>query len=305
MLTRTGVPRLHWLSPRQRDVLILANPKAGAGKSQRVVAALAEILRHRGYSAEVCRAPDELSDRLGRRGEGELRCVVAAGGDGTLREVIGRAPGAAVAPLPLGNENLAARFCGLGRDPVRLADVITSGGVRACDLARCDGRPFCLMATAGFDAEVVRRSHRRRRGHINHLGYLVPLLQSLQNYAYPEVEVEVHDDGERLRGAMALVFNLPQYALRLPLGAGARPDDGLLDVLVLERPGVASLARYFAALLGGTLRRLPDCRHRLARRVRLSSSGPVPLQADGDPAGFLPVTVEVVPGALNLLVPAA
>jgi diacylglycerol kinase family enzyme len=284
-------------------VAILANPRAGAERSQRLVETLAGRLRALGLAPVVCWHRRELSEAVAS-GRNELRCVVAAGGDGTLLEVLNRAPGVPVALLPLGTENLVARYCGLARKPAALAEIIADGRPRQIDVARANERAFCLMAGAGFDAAVVHRAHRRRRGHITRLSYGVPIVQTLQDYRYPMIDVEVIETGEVLRGAMVFLFNVPRYGLGLPIAAEAVPDDGLLDLYVFRRPGVFALARYLLAVLRGRHLALPDVCHRRAKGFRLSSAGAVPLQTDGDPAGWLPATVEVMPQRLTLLVPA-
>jgi len=283
-------------------VAILANPRAGTGKSHRLVEALVGVLRGRGFWPHLCWRREELTALVEGGAADELRCVVAAGGDGTLLEVLNRAPGLPVTILPLGNENLVARFCGLRRSARKVADIVTSGQLRRTDLARVNGRLFCLMAGAGFDAEVVHRVHKRRRGHISKLSYVLPILQALGSYAYPMIEAEVEETGERLRGALALVFNIPQYALGLPVARGADAADGRLDLYVFERPGLKHLARYLLAILLGRQERLPDFQHRSVRRLRLWSDRRAPLQTDGDPAGWLPASLEVVPQALTLVV---
>jgi diacylglycerol kinase (ATP) len=283
-------------------VAILANPRAGAEHSQRRVETFARRLRALGLSPVVCWHRRELSEAVASGGDA-LRCVVAAGGDGTLLEVLNRAPGVPVALLPLGTENLVAGYCGLARSPGALAEIVARGRPRRIDVARADERTFCLMAGAGFDAAVVHRAHRRRRGHITRLSYGLPIVQELQDYCYPIIGVEVIETGEVLRGAMVFVFNVPRYGLGLPIAAGASPDDGLLDLFVFERPGLFALARYLLAIVRGRHLALPDVRHRRAKGFRLSSSGRVPLQTDGDPAGWLPATVEVLPRKLTLLVP--
>ncbi len=290
------------LDANKKRVAILANPRAGSGKSQRLVEALVSALRSRGLSPLLCWEREKLSE-LATRGETrDLRCIVAAGGDGTLLEVLNRVSGVPVALLPLGNENLVARFCGFQRIPHTIADAIAIGKTHQTDLARLNERLFCVMAGVGVDAEVVHRVHAQRRGHINKLSYAVPTLQALSQYRYPLVEVEIIDTGERLRGAMVFVFNIPQYALGLRLAPGADPADGLLDVYVFERPGLLSLARYLFAAVRGRQQGLPDHHHRTARQVRIISGERTPVQTDGDPAGFLPATLAIEPAALTLVV---
>jgi diacylglycerol kinase (ATP) len=286
-----------------RRVVILANPHAGSSDPRGVVEELADALRLRGLDPATCWHRDEFTARVEEGRSEDLRCVVAAGGDGTLVEVLNRAPAVPVALLPLGNENLMARFWGLERSGVKLARVIADGQTHRLDLGRANGRLFCLMASAGIDAEVVARVHRHRRGHINHFTYASPLWRSLWTYRFPPIEVELPDSGEKLHGAMVFVFNLPRYALGLPIAPEARGDDGLLDVCVFERPGVFNLIRYAALVMSGCRDRLSDFHHRQVRRVRLRSDRPVHLQADGDPEGLLPADIEAVPGALWLLVP--
>ena len=295
---------LETLDADKKRVAILANPRAGTGKSHRLVEGLVGALRGRGFWPHLCWRREELTALVEGGAAEELRCVVAAGGDGTLLEVLNRAPGLPVTILPLGNENLVARFCGLRRSAREVADVVTSGQLRRTDLARLNGQLFCLMAGAGFDAEVVHRVHERRRGHINKLSYVLPILQALGSYGYPVIEAEVEETGERLRGALAFVFNIPQYALGLPLARGADPADGRLDLYVFERPGLKHLARYLLAILRGRQEGLPDFQHRSVCSLRLSSDRRAPLQTDGDPAGWLPASVEVLPQALTLVVAA-
>jgi diacylglycerol kinase family enzyme len=287
-------------NPCGRQVLILGNPHAGTGASIRHVEELVGALRTHGFEPRVCWEREELSAAVEATPREELRCIVAAGGDGTLIEVLNRAPGLPVTVLPLGNENLVARYCRLGRSGRRLAEVIATGQLVEADLGRVNGRLFCLMASAGIDADVVHRVHARRSGHINKLSYVLPLLRAFWSYRYPPIEAVIEETGETLRGAMVHVFNLPQYALGLPVAEGVKPHDGCLDLLVFERPGFWSLLRYVHAIRGKRHRKLPDVQHRLVRRVRLTGDR-VPLQTDGDPAGSLPAHIEVVPDGLTLL----
>jgi diacylglycerol kinase (ATP) len=286
----------------QHRVAILANPRAGSEQSRRVVEALARRLHAFGLTPVVCWHRRELSEAVAEGGD-DLRCVVAAGGDGTVLEVLNRAPGVPVAVLPLGTENLVARYCGVPCCAKTLADVVATGTLRRVDVGRANGRLFCLMASAGFDAAVVHAVHQRRRGHITRFTYGLPLVRLLQTYRFPPIDVEVLDTGERLRGAMVFVFNVPRYGLGLPIAPHAKPDDGRLDVYVFEKSGVLNFLGYGLSVLLRRHTKRPDVHHRQARGFRLSSPEPVPLQTDGDPAGWLPATVEVMPGALTLVVP--
>jgi diacylglycerol kinase family enzyme len=221
-----------------------------------------------------------------------------------LNEVINRAPGVPVAVLPLGNENLVAKHFDLSPSIDRLAEAIEAGSIRNIDLGRARDRFFSLMAGAGIDAAIVHRVHHSRHSHISKRTYAWPTLKSLASYSFPLIDVEISDSGERLRGATVFVFNMPRYGLGLPIALQARPDDGRLDLWVFQRPGAGNFIRYLAAILGRRHDDLGDVQHRLVHRVRLWSDAQVPLQVDGDPAGHLPVVMEIAPNALGLVTPA-
>jgi len=289
-------------SSQRREVIVMANPVAGSQCNRRHVQELVNALRARELTATLCTDREELSELVRSRPDG-IRCVVAAGGDGTLNEVLNRAAGLPVAILPLGNQNLMARHFRVGRSGARLAQAIASAPVRHLDLARARDRYFSLVAGIGLDAQVVHDVHRDRRGKISLLAYVLPVIRTVCSYRFPSVEVEIDETGERLQGAMALLFNMPVYGLGLPIGVKARPDDGWLDLFVFQRPGLVHLARYLGAVLWRCHEQLSDVQYRRVKRARLSSDSPVPVQIDGDPAGTLPLTVEVAPAALRLLMP--
>ncbi len=289
------------LSSDRTAVLILANPRAGSASSASAVDSLVRRLHWFGLAPKVCCHPRELESAA--KGCSVLRCVVAAGGDGTVLEVLRQVRDVPITILPLGTENLLAHHCGLNHDARTLAAVIAAGHTTTIDLGKANGRTFALMTSAGIDAEVVHRLHASRRGHITHFSYGLPLVRTLRDYRFPLIEVEVMDSGERLRGALALVFNVPRYGLRLPLAPHARADDGLLDLYLFEKPGLLALASYAVAVLRGGYSERPDVSHRQAKGFRLRSAVPVAVQTDGDPCGQLPVTLEVVPRALSLVVP--
>ena len=100
-----------------------------------------------------------------------------------------------------------------------------------------------------------------------------------------------------------MIANLPQYAMGLPIAPGAVGDDGLLDLRLFERPSGFQMFRYLYKVARREHESLPDVRVGRFRRLRIGSKTPVPIQCDGDPAGWTPAEVSVLPGALTLFVP--
>lgn len=302
-------------------VAILANPYSGHGPNRkhvdRLIAALvASGLEPRPVWDPVARAQMLSDPDLGQW----CRCVVSAGGDGSLADVINDlyrlnptlAASVPIATLPIGNENLFARQFGFARKPVELAKAIGRGATRSCDVGRVGERMFTLMASAGFDADVVHRvAHWRQNGNgtskggggglkrVSKLSYVGKIARSIKDYSYPPITVEA--DGVTVRGAHVFVFNLPQYGANLGIARHARGDDAMLDYVVFEKPGLIRLADYgMAVVLARHLRR-GDVMHGQARVIRIRSETAVPIQADGDPAGMTPLDVTVAPAAVRVI----
>ncbi len=296
-----------------RHVLISRNPKAGAKSGIPVVERLSELLAAQGLSVAAFTDVDELSSKAAElSGNGDLRCVVSAGGDGTVALLANRLAAATpIAVLPLGTENLLSKHLQMRGDPNEVCNTICAGYAEKFDAGKSGDHVFLIMAGCGFDAEVVRRLHRERTGHIHHLSYAKPIWDSIQNYDYPELRVHCEipatdsEDArtETITARWAFVVNLPRYARGLRIAPHASGNDGLLDVCTFKDGSLWHGLRYLSGVILGQHASWDDCVNVRAARVQIESDKPVPLQLDGDPGGFLPTEIEVLPNHLTLLVP--
>lgn len=319
-----------------QGVLICANPFSGAGPNRQRVETLVSELSRRGLEPRLMWGLDERRAALADPGLADwCRCVVVAGGDGSIGAVVnelGRAgalaggggdtgadgPGGgavAMATLPIGNENLFAKHYGFTGEVPALADAIHAGRTRRVDLGRVihrgeegemsggargdsGGQLFTLMAGVGFDAEVVHRMDRWRSGkggglkRVRRASYVPRVVSTTWGYGYPRLNVEV--DGQAVSGTHLFVFNLPEYGGGLGIAPpGCRGDDGKLDWVMFDRPGVVPLLGYaWSVLRGGHLGRR-DVMHGQADRLLIRSVSEAPVQVDGDPAGRLPIELAV------------
>jgi diacylglycerol kinase family enzyme len=294
-----------------RVIVVAANPYRGAARPRRRVQALAAALGAAGLEVRVLWDPAERAGVLADPGAlAGVSCVVAAGGDGTVAAVINElAADVPLAVLALGNENLLARALALPRDPVALATVVAAGRTRRLDLGRAETsagpRRFALMASAGFDADVIHRIARWRAGggaprRVSRLSYGRFLAAALCTYRHPAITLTA--DGATGTGAYCVVGNLPDYALGMHLVPAARADDGAVDWLLFERGGRAALAGYAWAVARARHVALAHVRGGRARRLTLTAGRPVPVQLDGDPWGFTPASIEALPAALRVVV---
>jgi diacylglycerol kinase family enzyme len=275
---------------------VVVNRSSGKGSGPRLVARLIDALGGYGIDAQVAWTPDERKAMVARAGgDSHCRCLVAVGGDGTVSALLNEDLSVPLTILPAGTENLCARHFGLKRNPRWLAHAIATGRTSAVDLGRANGRKFILMTGFGFDGDVVTRHHDMRTSRAgavrttHRAAYVEPILRSSFTYRFPELNARIEDPGaeETLVGTTVFVFNLPRYALGLPFAPDARQDDGLLDLVVFRDPGPLRALFYLWKVVLGTHLVHPGVYHRRVRRVSLTASGVVPVQIDGDPAGYV------------------
>ncbi|MDA1015547.1 MAG: diacylglycerol kinase family lipid kinase [Planctomycetota bacterium] len=299
----------HGVEPQQGGmsgdwVVIQRNPTSGSGKRRRHLLELISALKSHGMRVRMFSDRERMDEWLASAPHADrLRCIVGAGGDGTLGDLINRHPGKRLAILPLGTENLMAKYLGIKCSAAQLSDIIRNGVTRTIDVGQVNGRRFSIMLSAGFDAEVVHRTDARRSGNISKLTYLQPIWQSLRRYRHPQLRVYVDGEETPRLARMVVVANAPAYALGMIPATSADPSDGLLDVRLFERGSTFQVIRYGAKIAMGSHERLPDVASVTAKSIRIESDQPVPVQIDGDPAGFTPLEISVVPRALELMVP--
>jgi len=288
----------------ERWVAIQRNPRSGSGRLRHRLLELVRELRRLGFRVRMFKTRERLAAWTGDRSEHRaLACIVAAGGDGTIADVFNRHPGVPVAILPLGTENLLARYLRIPNSGKDVAQLIARGEVRRLDLCQLGERRFALMASAGFDADVITRLHNLRRGHISRFSYLQPILASMRKYEYPEFRLTVDGAQKPALARLAVIVNVPIYALGLSVARSAAGNDGTLDLRLFRRGSAFQMVRYLCNLALGTHERLWDVESLRGRRVRIEADVPVPIQVDGDPAGWTPVEICVLPGALEVIAP--
>ena len=288
-------------------VIIQRNPHSGSGAGRSQLMILSRHLRHAGYRVRMFSNRGRLDGYLARKPAARiLRCIVAAGGDGTVADLVNRHPGVAVAVLPLGTENLLAKYLGLRRCGRTLSQIIDRGKVRIFDSAIVNGRRSLLMVSVGIDAEIVEAVHNMRSGNIHRLSYVRPILHALLKNQPTNYRVVSGDGLHDVSGCHIIVTNVPRYGFDIPFAPEARPDDGVLDVRVFH--GITRWQVFCHAVklrLGLPIGQKEFTRFS-ASAVRiecLDATRPRTSQCDGDPGPELPLTIETDPHSLTLIVP--
>lgn len=295
-------------------MVLLANPTAGGGRGGRLVGLVAALLRAQGTGVEVVsgRDTDDAFDLLRAAVEPGVDqgadAVVALGGDGLVNlavQVVAETE-IALGIVAAGTGNDVARALGLPLgDPVAAVDVILkaigSGQVRRVDAGRAAGRWFAGVLSSGFDSMVNERANRMRwpRGPAR---YNVAIAAELRTFRPVPYLLELDGVRWETEAMLVAVGNGSSYGGGMRICPGADLADGLFDVSVLGTIGTAEFVRMFPSVYSGRHVEHPALTVRRAREVSLVARG-VTAYADGERISALPVTCEVVPGALNVLAP--
>lgn len=239
--------------------------------------------------------------------------VVVVGGDGAVLRV---APAlarnrAALGIVPTGTGNLLAGNLDIPHEVADATRVILTGRQRTIDLGRAtvDGTTydFSVACGVGFDAEVMDRTDPGQKQRWGKLAYLANAIAQTAGIA--NVEHRITIDGVRATtdGAQVLIANFGRMSLGLNPRRAIRPDDGMLDVIVIRASGpLGGLLAGWEALRQRELGESPQG-HVLrtqAHEVRIDTEPPRLVEVDGTVVGHTPVVVEIMPSALTVLVPA-
>ena len=286
-----------------REIALITNPTAGRGKGGRAREAALTRLRDSGLVVRNLAGRDagEALD-LARQCVAEgVEALVVCGGDGMVNLGVQAVAGTSTALgiIPAGTGNDVARYFDLPRtDPVAAAglvvDRLADGRTRTVDLARSGGKYFVTVMAAGFDAIVNERANRMTwpKGQMR---YNIATLAELRTFRPLAYTLDLDGQQRRLDAMLVAIGNGPSF------GGGLRITEGaLLDVVIIKPMSKAGLVRTYPKLFKGTHVTHPQYEHHRVRSVTVAAPGIV-AYADGERFGALPVTVECVPGALNVL----
>jgi YegS/Rv2252/BmrU family lipid kinase len=288
-----------------RRFALVVNPAAAGGRALAVLPAVtAELDRLGAPSRSVVTRNSEHAAEEAARAAKAGETIGAVGGDGLLRPLATAVRGrrAAMALFPCGRGNDFARVLGVPRDPLAAARVAVVGEERLVDLAEVDGTPYVGIASLGFDSDANRIANEARLIKGN-LVYLYAALRALA--AWRPAGFTVHLDGERhcVIGYSVAVGNSKAYGGGMYLLPHAELDDGILEVLIIERHSKLRFLRDLPKVFKGTHLDSPRAHLLRGREVRVEADRPFEVYADGDPIGATPATMRVEHRSLRIIVP--
>lgn len=294
--------------PPARRLLVIHNPTAGRRQRRRLAAILREFEK-RGIAfrlRETACAGD--AERAARDCGSDIDVVVAAGGDGTVNEVVNGlmaregSSRPALAIIPIGTTNVLARDLRLPRQADALARLLAQGPTRDIHVGRANGRCFTLMCGVGMDAHVVNRTSLRLKKWIGKLAYVLQGLRELAAGVPRRYRVEI-DGAEVVEASSVIVAKSRFYGGEFQLAPKADIGRPEFQVCLFLRGGRWSTLLYLIGMGTGHLDRMPGYRTVPARTIRITGHDGDPVQVDGDCRGQLPLEITLGTHPLSIVAP--
>jgi YegS/Rv2252/BmrU family lipid kinase len=304
----------------QNEWLVIVNPNAGNGRGAKDWDKITELLNQENISYTVY-----FTERKGHAIELTLdaieagfRKIITVGGDGTLNEVLNGVFSNKSCPttdivlslIPVGTGNDWGRMFGIPLDYAKAVKIIVNNKRMLHDVGRISFfngyekniRYFINIAGLGFESVVVKKTnYQKDNGHGGKLIYFYNLLTSLMSYKNTSAQIII--DGKTIQ---ANVFSINIGNGRY-CGGGMRqtpdaiPDDGLLDVTVINGMGKFEIVRNLKILYDGTILSHPKIEGYKCRNIEVVSDSVMYVEADGESLGHTPAEFTIIPSGVNIV----
>ncbi|MDF1761966.1 MAG: diacylglycerol kinase family lipid kinase [Oleibacter sp.] len=293
-------------------ILVIHNPISGNGNNvlvDRVIEGL-KILGHDVDYYATQSAGD--ATRYLQQMTTELDIVVAAGGDGTVNEVVNgliNRPNNSyrLAVIPIGTTNVLAKELGIGRSASKIVRMFRNELTKEIYPARANGRRFLLMAGVGYDAWVVDNVDLALKKRIGKFAYILSMIKQLKWFGSKNYQVTV--DGKVYQANSVVITNGRLYGGSFTISRHADLSSAKTQVLMMSS---RSPLRFLMTLLGlpvGQLERMPGIVSVAAKHIVVENIGnettvsSEPVQADGDSVTHLPLNVVMEENPIQILIP--
>ena len=285
-----------------KDTIVILNPAARGARTNRLRDQVEKLSRGAVLSATSGAGHAE---NVARNAvvEGYKR-IVAAGGDGTINEIVNGIAGhdVALGVLPLGTMNVFAAELGLPLNDLEGCwRIIQKNQTDLVDLPRANRKHFVQLAGVGLDAQAVKETSGAFKRSFGPLSYLISAVQ-IASRTPPVLQIE-SEDAVAVEGSFVLVGNGRLYGGRFPFFKQAVMNDGLLDVIVFKRLNYVDIIRYLQDVVFTPQISSPEVEYFQTKHVRVTSLQTVPVEIDGELVGNCPVEFRIRAGGLRVLTP--
>lgn len=282
----------------------IVNPKAGSGLALRVETMLRQALERKGVRYQLLRTERAgHATELAQKAAAQADCtgVVSVGGDGTAYEVACGLldSGVPLGIIPAGTGNDFIKTVQTPAKPLDALDFILTHPARPVDVGRLNDRLFLNVCGTGFDVQVLDSTLAAKKYVRGILPYLLGLFRAIFQYKPVHVSLAVDDRTMEQDALVCSIANGRYIGGGIPICPEAKPDDGFLDLVIVENRLKRLIPLYLPGLLMGRVLRFKITSHVRCKRIRLVSPG-MRLNVDGEIFPMDEAEFAAMPGKLLL-----
>jgi YegS/Rv2252/BmrU family lipid kinase len=258
---------------------------------------------------ETVRAGDALRWARSARAEG-FDLVTVAGGDGTIREACeGLMRSNSQIPLlqvPTGSANITARAMSIPIEARKALDLITKGKTVRFDIGYLPDhdRYFTFVAGAGYDARLIHDTPRELKKRLGFFAYVATGIKHFFHARPVKVRMEIDDEVHDIKAHTVMAINIGRIPqIDWSFAPNISPHDGKLNIVVMSTRSFWGSLLVLMMIMTKRYHGYVHLRHLQGHRIRVTSDEPLPLEFDGEPMGTTPFLAEILPNAMQFVVP--
>ena len=283
-----------------KKICIIFNPKAGSSKLAKLNKIIAELNKNNTVTLFETTAAGDATN-IARTESAHFDIVVAAGGDGTINEVVnGIDPNTPLAIIPMGTANIVAIEAGISNNSKAICAAINQGKTKRAYVSTINNKKFILMAGIGYDAKVVNNINPKLK---KVFGKLIFALEGLkQFFKLKEFNITITSNNQTHHANWVLITNAKYYAG--PHSITKRTNifnEDLVCYLFQDLTKLSFLYNLFLIIFFGDLSKSKKIKTIHSSSFDISSQHTTPIQCDGEPFGYLPATIQSNKEFINLI----
>jgi len=292
------------------QVYIVHNPVAGTSDPENVRSILGDKLEQRGWKFRIheTTGQENVGDLVKNALREGFNTVWAAGGDGTVSGVANGLVNSRV-PLgiiPIGSGNALARELGIPIDINAASELLLNDHrTRQLDVLQVGDDYFVLSVSVGISSLTMVKTARSQKRRFGRLAYILNGMQILLSSSFWPFQVLLDGQPTQIRASELIVANAGIIGVRpIRWGSQVVPDDGKVDLCYARVGSLTGIIALVDGILFNRQEQVEEVACKVARNIiEIRSRQRLPVQGDGEPIGYTPVKISVIPGSLSVIVP--
>jgi diacylglycerol kinase (ATP) len=279
---------------------IIYNPNAGTGKIKKLLKIKEYLDLNHSVTIFDTKKPGDATE-IARRECGNFDIIVAAGGDGTINEVInGIQKDTVLGIIPLGTANILAIEAGIKNDIKSICKSIEKGVTKKIYISNINNKKFFLMAGIGYDGDIVHKMHPSLKKIFGKA--MFGFLGMLEFFKLKKYNIKVETENETAFGNWVLVTNSKHYAGPYKITKSTSIfNDNIVCYVFNDLSRLGFLYYIFLILFYGDLSRSKKVTKIISKNIKISSKEKINVQCDGEKYGNLPIEINFSSESINLL----